>query len=443
MEAKLVRKSPKLKELIAEYCPDGVEYFELEKVITSLKTGLNPRKNFQLNTPDANNYYVTVRELSGNKVRFFDKTDKVNDSALKLINNRSNLEINDILFSGTGTVGRTAIVESEPKNWDIKEGVYVIKPKLELIQPKFLLYILNSSSIVKKYEKSIVGSPVISLPMGDLRKQLIPVPPLPIQEEIVRMLDTFTELKTELEEKLEAELDARILQYEYYRDNLLDFNSDISRPPRLTHLLQTLCPDGVEYKSLNQISHKMYRGAGIKRDQLTESGTPCVRYGEIYTTYGLFFDKCVSFTDSNTITSKKYFSYGDILFAITGEKIEEISKSTAYLGNDTCLVGGDIVVMKHNENPKYISYVLSTREAQIQKSSGKIKSKVVHSSVPELGKIRVPVPPLPIQDEIVAILDRFEALVTDLKDGLPAEIAARRKQYEYYRNQLLTFPPLN
>ena len=118
----------------------------------------------------------------------------------------------------------------------------------------------------------------------------------------------------------------------------------------------------------------MYRGAGIKRNEVTESGISCVRYGEIYTTYNVTFDKCVSHTNEEKITSKKYFEYGDVLFAITGESVEEIGKSIVYLGNEKCLAGGDIVVMKHKQNPKYLAFALSTTNAQMQKSKGKIKS---------------------------------------------------------------------
>lgn len=183
----------------------------------------------------------------------------------------------------------------------------------------------------------------------------------------------------------------------------------------------------------------MYRGSGIKRDELTQEGIPCVRYGEIYTTYDICFDKCVSHTNEHAIMSKKYFENGDILFAITGESVEEIAKSCAYMGSDKCLAGGDIVVMKHKQNPKYLAYALSTTDAQRQKSCGKIKSKVVHASVPSIKLISIPLPPLDVQEKIASILDKFHNLVTDLTVGLPAEIAARQKQYEYYRDKLLSF----
>ncbi len=202
---------------------------------------------------------------------------------------------------------------------------------------------------------------------------------------------------------------------------------------KLNELLQELCPEGVEYKPIQEIAIDIYRGSGIKRDQVTTDGIPCVRYGEIYTTYNIWFDKCVSHTQLEFVDNPKYFEYGDILFAITGESVEEIAKSTAYVGHEKCLAGGDIVVLKHNQNPKYLSYVLSTTNAQMQKSKGKVKSKVVHSSVPAIENIVVPVPPIEVQSEIVRILDNF----TELTVELTVELTARKRQYEYYRNTLL------
>lgn len=211
---------------------DGVEveWKMLGEVIHSLKTGLNPRQNFSLNTLDAQGYYVTVREIQNGKVVFLDKTDRVNDRALKIINGRSNLEAGDILFSGTGTVGRIAVIEENPINWNIKEGVYTIKPIKEKIAPRFLSYLLQSSKIVKDYSKKIVGNPVISLPMGDLKKLLIPIPcpgnpekSLAIQSEIVRILDKFDTLTNSITEGLPREIELRQKQYEYYRDLLFSF----------------------------------------------------------------------------------------------------------------------------------------------------------------------------------------------------------------------------
>ncbi|MBR4752086.1 MAG: restriction endonuclease subunit S, partial [Thermoguttaceae bacterium] len=203
---------------------------------------------------------------------------------------------------------------------------------------------------------------------------------------------------------------------------------------RIDELIREYCPNGVEYKTIENIATSIFRGSGITRDQVTDAGTPCVRYGEIYTTYGIWFDQCVSHTDASKITSPKFFGHGDILFAITGEKVEEIGKSCAYIGHDNCLAGGDIVVLKHEQNPKYLAYALSTTMAQVQKSKGKVKSKVVHSSVPAIKNITIPVPPLPVQREIVRVLDNFTLLTAELT----AELTARKKQYEYYRDMLLS-----
>ena len=140
------------------------------------------------------------------------------------------------------------------------------------------------------------------------------------------------------------------------------------------------------------------------------------------------------------IVNRKYFEHGDVLFAITGESVEDIAKSCVYMGQEKCLAGGDLVVMKHNQNPKYIGYALSTTSARIQKSKGRVKSKVVHSNVTSISDIVIPIPSsIKEQERIVDILDRFDALCNDMTIGLPAEIEARQKQYEYYRDKLLSF----
>jgi len=196
---------------------------------------------------------------------------------------------------------------------------------------------------------------------------------------------------------------------------------------------------GVAFVSLGNLATDIYRGAGIKRDEVTTDGIPCVRYGEIYTMYDISFHECVSHTSEDVVDNPKYFEHGDILFAITGESVEEIGKSIAYLGNEKCMAGGDTVVMKHNQDPRYISYALSTTDAQAQKSKGRVKSKVVHSSVPALKKITIPLPTLEEQKRIADILDNFHRLCNNISTGIPAEIEARQKQYEYYRDKLLAF----
>lgn len=198
---------------------DGVEMKALGDVLISLKTGLNPRKNFVLNSPNSNNYYITVRELGLFDIKPTDKTDKVTDEALQLINNRSNLEAGDVLFSGTGTIGRTALVTEHPHNWNIKEGVYTLKPRKNLIISRFLIELLHSNIIIKKVDSLVVGDPIRSIPMKSLVLISIPLPSLSEQQRIVSILDTFEASIS----NLEAQLAQRQKQYEYYRNQLLTF----------------------------------------------------------------------------------------------------------------------------------------------------------------------------------------------------------------------------
>ena len=198
------------------YAPVG-----LEEVIVSLNTGLNPRQFFKLNTDDAENYYVTIREIVGGRIVPTEKTDRINDEALLLCNNRSNLEAGDVLFSGTGTIGETAVIEETPKNWNIKEGVYTIKPNAVMLRPKYLRYLLITKNIRDAYMKKTAGGTVQSIPMKELRRLIIPLPTIQRQNELIDVIERFDKLCNDISEGLPAEIEARRKQYEYYRDKLL------------------------------------------------------------------------------------------------------------------------------------------------------------------------------------------------------------------------------
>ncbi|MCE5347106.1 MAG: restriction endonuclease subunit S [Bacteroidales bacterium] len=416
----------RIDELIQQFCPGGVEFKNLGEIIISLKTGLNPRKNFVLNSTDSLNYYVTVRELNGIGVKFYDKTDRVNNDALKLINNRSNLEMGDVLFSGTGTIGRTAIVEIEPNNWNIKEGVYAIKPNRKHIISKFLLFYLNSAQAKSQIENKIVGSPVCSIPMVELKKISIPIPPLPIQQEIVSILDKFTSLEAELE----AELEARKKQYEYYRNQLLT--------PVMVNDKWLMNGNEVEWKTLGEIG-EFVRGKRFVKDNIVSEGVPCIHYGEMYTHYHIWTRESKSFLNPELATKLRFAHPGDVIIVAAGETIEDIGLGVAWLGESNIVIHDACFAFSHNLNPKYVAHYLQTElfHSQITKhiSSGKISS--INAS--GLSKATIPIPSLSEQEQIADILDKFDILVNDISEGLPAEIEARRKQYEYYRGKLLNF----
>ncbi len=385
----------KLEQLIQTLCPDGVEYKILGEIIVSLNTGLNPRQFFKLNTEDAENYYITIREIRNGKIVPTEKTDRINDNALHLCNNRSNLEVGDVLFSGTGTIGETALIENSPRNWNIKEGVYAIKPITSIIVSKYLLYVLSSNGIREQYMKKAAGGTVKSVPMGDLKRIKIPVPPLEVQAEIVRILDKFTELTTELTTELATELANRKKQYEYYRNNLLTFNTN------------------VEMKKLKDVSESIASGKNKNR---SESGK--------YPVYGS--------TGIIAKTNVPVFSKKQILVARVGANAGYVHIADGeYDVSDNTL----IIDIKTGYSIKYIyHYLVNKNLNQFAKGGGQ---PLITAG--QLKELQLPVPNIEVQERIVNVLDNFEAICCDLNIGLPAEIEARQKQYEYYRDKLLQF----
>jgi type I restriction enzyme S subunit len=389
----------KIDELIAELCPEGVEFKKIKEAYQRIKgTPITAGKMKEIEDPDGE-----IRVFAGGKT--------VINAREEDIPNANITRVPAVLVQSRGVID--FIFYDGPFTFKNEMWAYTNKDRISV---KFLYYVLKNNVEHFREAASGMGSlPQISLPVTE--EFVVPVPPLEVQREIVRVLDNFTFLSAELS----AELQARKKQYEYYRDTLLSFDNKIPIVP------------------LKDIAIDIYRGAGIKRDEVTEDGIPCVRYGEIYTTYNTWFKDCVSHTKLEYVPSPKYFEHGDVLFAITGESVEDIAKSVVYMGNEKCLAGGDIVVLKHNQNPRYMAHVLSTQSAREQKSRGKVKSKVVHSSVPSIENIEIPIPPLDVQERYADVLDNFETICNDLKIGLPAEIEARQKQYEYYRDALLTF----
>ncbi|GAA8274457.1 hypothetical protein HpKG72_13110 [Helicobacter pylori] len=186
-----VKKALRIKMLNQILASNGVEFRELGDIILSLKTGLNPRSFFKLNTPNANNYYVTIRELEDYTIKFTHQTDRIDDNALSLCLKRSNLEKDDILFSGTGTIGKVSIIEKNPNNWAIKEGIYSIKPNKKIVFPRFLMFCLESSNIQNDIKNKSFGGIVKSIPMNDLKQIQIPIPPLNEQAAIANILSAL------------------------------------------------------------------------------------------------------------------------------------------------------------------------------------------------------------------------------------------------------------
>lgn len=404
-----------LETLIQELCPNGVEFVKIGDVIQSINTGLNPRRFFSLNTPDANNFYVTIREMKNGRIVFNNDTDKINDEALKLCNNRSNLERGDVLFSGTGTIGQIVVLEENPNNWNIKEGLYALKPIQERIVSKFLAYALRSTQIRKLFLKKALGGTVKSVPMKVLSNIEIPLPPIEVQTEIVRILDKFTSLEAELEMELEAELDCRKRQYEYYRDKLLSFDN--------------VGDQEVEWKKMSEVS--FYPKTRINASELSDNSYIGVE--------NLLKDK-LGRTDFTVKPEGSVIQFieKDILIGNIRPYLRKIWKSDCKGGTN-----GDVLCIRVKEpsevSPDYLFHILSSEKFFLYDIKNSRGAKMPRGDKAAVMDFEIPIPSLEDQHRIVSILDRFESLTTSLQSGLPAEIAARRQQYEHYRDKLLTF----
>lgn len=194
-------------------------------------------------------------------------------------------------------------------------------------------------------------------------------------------------------------------------------------------------PQNWDTRRVKYIAIRLCKGNGITKEDIVANGdTPCVRYGEIYTKYNQSFYECATRTNKAIISSKQYFTQGDILFAGTGELIEEIGKNIVYLGTGDCLAGGDIIILKHKQNARYLNYALNSEYVQAQKSCNKAKLKVVHISTFEIGNIRVAIPVLSEQQKIADFLDKECGKI----DGLKADIQVQIDTLEQYKRSVIT-----
>lgn len=203
---------------------------------------------------------------------------------------------------------------------------------------------------------------------------------------------------------------------------------------RIDDLIAEYCPNGVERKPLGAIA-KLYRGNGLQKKDFTDKGIGCIHYGQIYTRYDTFTSQTISFVDKKLADKLLKVHPNDLIVTATSENLEDVCKAVAWLGGSDIVTGGHSIVVRHHQNAKYLSYYFQTLDFFQRKRAYVHGTKVMEIKKDDLAKIVVPVPPLPVQEEIARILDSFSSLEAELE----AELEARRKQYAYYRNELLTF----
>ena len=363
----------KLEELIQKYCPDGVECKPLGECCTILDGKRKPiTKGARQSGPYP--YY------GANGIQDW-VADYIFDGTYVLIGEDGSV----ITPNGTPVVNW-----AQGRIW-VNNHAHIIAEKTGVLL-RFLFYYIQIIDI-----HNLVHGNIPKLTQGDLKGLEIPVPPLPVQEEIVRVLDVFTELQAELQ----AELHNRIQQYNYYRDSLLSFEGR----------------SDVEWMMLGDIT-KTFKGAYITQKGSTAGSIPVVLGGQV----PAYFIDTANHKGELVAVSRSGASAGFVSY--WNEPIY-ITDGFGFEVNENVLTY------------KYLYYALKKIEPSLQQM--KRGGGVPHVSYKELFLVVIPVPSLAEQKEIVDVLDRFDTLTNDLAAGLPAEIENRRLQYEYYRDKLLTF----
>lgn len=296
----------------------------------------------------------------------------------------------------------------------------VIKPRTEMnpIYYNWLFHTMQFADEFYKWGHGIVDD-LWTTRWQDMKKITIPFPPIDEQNKIAAYLDKKCGEIDAIIEKVQEQ----ITTLEEYKKSVISeavtkgLNPNVSMKDSGIDWIGKI-PANWEITKVKYISNTINKGNGItKEDVVTDGNIQCIRYGEIYSKYNNSFVCTHSMTNLNKISSPKYIKKGDILFAGTGELIEEIGKNIVYLGDKVCLAGGDIIILRHQQNCRYLNYTLNSHYAQLQKSIGKAKLKVVHISSSDIGNIFVALPSLIEQQEIVDYLDsqcsQVENAITD------------------------------
>ncbi|EAJ0234949.1 restriction endonuclease subunit S [Campylobacter upsaliensis] len=408
-----------LESLLQQHCPNGVEFkplYELtfwDKKFAAVDKAWQPKtlKFTHILAKDLQNLIVPngdIKLLSTGK--FDDYTDT--KTAQNLINE------GEVLAIPSG--GEANLKYYKGKFVD--SGNILATARDSTNSLKFIYYYLLTRQ--KDLDSSFRGGSIKHPEMKKILQIPIPLPPLEIQQKIVEILDAFTELQAELQAELEAELEARLKQYHYYRNKLLSFEELEKRANAIG--------GGLKLVSLGELG-KISMCKRILKNQTKSSGDiPFYKIG----TFGGVAD---SFIDSSIFNEfKEKFSYpqkGDILISASGT----IGKAVIYQGENAYYQDSNIVWLKHDGtklNNKFLFYCYQNTQWDKYVSKGGTITRLYNDN---LRKVKIPLPPLEVQNDIVELLDKFDTLTNDLTSGIPAEIEARKKQYEYYRERLLSF----
>ena len=374
----------------------------------------------------ANNIILTSRKLVLDDIKLINKDIRVRD--------KQHLYKNDILIcAGSGSkehIGKSAYID-EDIDYVFGGFMGVVRTKRSILNSRYLFHYLGSSAFYLYLEKTLNSSTINNLNSSIMNFFPIPIPPLSVQEEIVRILDKFTTLEAELE----AELDCRKRQYEYYRNQLLSFDMLNRGGQKVNNVIWLKMGDIAE----------IYGGlTGKSKVDFGIGDAYFIPYKNIFDHSAVKLDKLEKVRVDVGERQHKV-KYGDVLFTGSSETPEEVGMSSSVTTEpqSNVYLNSFCFGVRFNEGielmPEFSKFLF--RSPIMRRQIYKTASGVTRFNVSKerFKKILIPIPPLSEQQRIVSILDKFDTLTTSISEGLPKEIELRRKQYEYYRNELLSF----
>lgn len=284
----------------------------------------------------------------------------------------------------------------------------------DMLLSNYINYSFDTDNVKKQILKKAQGLTRFGLSKDKFGSIVIPIPSILEQNRIVGILDTFTSSIENLKEQIAQ----RRKQYEFYRDQLLDLEGKY----------------GVEMKTLGEIG-EFIRGNGIQKSDFVDEGYSCIHYGQIHAKYGFSATETISKIEEPIYKKCKKAIKGDVVLATTSEDAEGVAKPFVWLGDDDAAVSGDAFIYHHNQIGKFMGHQFLTHKFMQFKVKYATGAKVVRISGDNMAKYTIALPSIDEQQRIVDILDTFEASISNLE----AQLKEREKQYEYYRNKLLTF----
>lgn len=410
----------RIEKLIKELCPNGVEYNTLGNICNILDS---KRKPISKSNRESGIYPY----FGANGIQDYVK-GYIFDGTFLLIGEDGSVINKDNTPVLNWAVG---------KIW-VNNHAHILTAKENIALLRYIFYALQTVDI-----SNIVRGTPPKLNQENLRNIEIPVPHLEIQEEIVRILDKFTDLTAELQ----AELQGRIQQYDFYRNRLLTYpdknHEGETSPNRSSTHNSAIAKGEVALLPLSELG-TFTRGKRFVHADVTENGYPCIHYGEMYTYYGIKANKVRTRINPDIIGKMRFAEKGDVVIVAAGENKDDIGVGVAWLGNEKPAIHDACFIFRQNGklDPVYLSHFLRSNVYHKQIRKHIVEAKICSIPSSKIGTAIIPVPSLDEQKRIAAILDKFDTLSKDLTNGLPAEIEGTQQRYEYYRDMLLNFNEL-